>query len=138
GRIAAILCEPVVVHAETGPLQSGIFEPEQSESQGGIEHLRLHPVQLHIWQPLRRVPPARAGISVRAGFEEGGQLLRRPARSQPDGKVVRRIALIDEIGALLTFGIEYYPGRSVSVLPVNALHPEVWWLADVRVGGDQL
>ena len=138
GSIAAIRRQPVVVHAEAGALQCGIFEPEQPESQGRVEHLRLHPVQFHIGQALGRVPPARAGVGVGASFEKGGQFLRRPARTQPDGQVVWRIPLVDEICALLSFGVERHPGRPVPILDVEALHPEVWWLTDVRVGGDQL
>src|SRR5262249_2652655 len=71
-------------------------------------------------------------------FEKGGQLLRRPARTQPDGQVVRRISLIHEIRALLPFGVEHDPGRPVPVLDVEALGPEIWCFTDVRVGGDQL
>src|SRR5262249_62413979 len=73
-----------------------------------------------------------------ARYAKGGPLLRRPASAQPDGKVVTRISLIDEIRALLPFGVEHHPGCPVSVLGVDALYPEVWWLTDVRVGGDQL
>ena len=64
GRHRGVLHHPVVVGAERNFLQLGVVHGEVRQQVGGEEHLRAHPVGLHLGDALVRVRSARLGLKA--------------------------------------------------------------------------
>src|SRR5438876_397082 len=63
---AAVLDHPVVVDAGAGLLELVVGDFVDRVAERGIEDLSGHAVDGHVLQPRQRVPPAEAGVIVRA------------------------------------------------------------------------
>ena len=130
--------EPVVVNAEAIGLQPGVFQPEDAESQGRVQHVSIDPVDRIVLLPLGRVPAARPRVGIGRLGQEGLELFRALAGAEANADRVRRIAFIIEIGAFLAARrIEHQLRRTLAVFVVDPRHPQIGRLVNVRIGGDQ-
>src|SRR5437867_12610323 len=80
----AELRDPVIVGAETGPLQVSVFKTEQRHAERGVEHLGLDAVDLLVFDPLDWVPAARTGGLIALG-QMVFEFLARPAGAKATG-----------------------------------------------------
>src|SRR5262245_15962050 len=122
-RVAAVRGEPVVVDAEALLLKPGVLEPEDTEAERRVEHVRLDAVPLVILETLARIPSSRPRIGVRALREKLRELLGRLAGGQADADRMRLVAFVEEVGALVPGRVHDQARRAVAVAAVDAFGP---------------
>src|SRR2546426_7695188 len=85
----AVVDDPVVIDPEACLLKGGVFHAEETQPQARIEDFTAHAVDLHILEPLNRIPTSRAGnrksllaeladlLRALAGHEQAANRLRQ-------------------------------------------------------------
>src|SRR5207302_668471 len=77
------------------------------------------------------------GVGIGRLIEKRLQFLRALAGAKADADRVRRIALVEEIGALLARDVDRQTRRPLAVFLVDPGHPQIGRLVDMRIGGNQ-
>src|SRR5262245_23025173 len=105
---------------------------EQRHAVAAVEDLRLHAIEGHVLQALRRVPGAGAAGGVSA-LHELVALQWRHARGTKASRVEGPQRLADQEVALAPIDLVDKAWCAVAVASLHARRPEVWWLQNVGV-----
>ncbi len=132
-----MLGEPVVEGTEARVAELVVLEPEEPQTDRGVEDLGFDPFAVELRRPGDRVV-GPFGYVGPAPFESEARLrilVLRLGGHEPDQG--RRIALpINDVGIAVLFA--HHVGSTITELPVDAGRPDIRWLGDVRIGRDQL
>ena len=137
GRVRGVLGGPVVVGAVGVALELLVGMAEQRHAEAAVEDLGAEAVEVHVLQALDGVPAARPAHRV-AAPRELLELLGRDAGAAEAGRVERPQRLADQEIAGLAVVLVLQVRRAVAEPRLHARRPQVGWLQDVRVGGQDL
>lgn len=117
--------------AEKYRLQRRIAQPENAETESRIKDVGLDPVEFVVLQTLGRVSAARAGIGIGGLGQELGQFLGALPGAAPDADRVRRMSLVQEIGAAQPRRTDHQPRRALAELLVPAPRADLGALSHI-------